>query len=116
MARVCFVSKVRPDRLDEYRARHAAVWPEMLEALRDCGWRDYHLFLAPDGLLVGFVDVDDYDAAQAAMAQTGVNARWQAEMGEFFVADDTAPDEGMVRLEQVFHLESQLAEAGLPTG
>ncbi|KQT96729.1 L-rhamnose mutarotase [Sanguibacter sp. Leaf3] len=116
MARVCFVSKVRPDRLDEYRARHAAVWPEMLEALRDCGWRDYHLFLAPDGLLVGFVDVDDYDAAQAAMGQTGVNARWQTEMGEFFVADDTAPDEGMVRLEQVFHLESQLAEAGLPTG
>ena len=49
MARVCFVSKVRPDRLDEYRARHAAVWPEMLEALRDCGWRDYHLFLRDDG-------------------------------------------------------------------
>lgn len=116
MARVCFVSKVRLDRLDEYRERHAAVWPEMLEALRDCGWRDYHLFLAPDGLLVGFVDVDDYDAAQAAMAQTGINARWQAEMSEFFVADDTAPDEGMVRLEQVFHLEAQLAEAGLPTG
>lgn len=116
MARVCFVSQVRPDRLDEYRERHAAVWPEMLEALRDCGWRDYHLFLSPSGLLVGFVDVDDYDAAQAAMAQTGVNARWQAEMSEFFVSDDTAPDEGMVRLEQVFHLETQLAGAGLAEG
>ena len=116
MTRICFVSQVRPDRLEEYRARHAAVWPEMLEALRDSGWSDYHLFLAPSGQLVGFVETDDYTAAQAAMARTGVNARWQAEMAEFFVAQDgTAPDEGMIRLEEVFHLEGQLAAAGLPT-
>lgn len=115
MPRVCFVSQVRPDRLEEYRERHAAVWPEMLEALRDAGWADYHLYLSPTGLLIGFVETDDYAAAQAAMALTGVNARWQAEMAEFFVAEDgTAPDEGMVRLEEVFHLESQLAAAGLP--
>lgn len=49
MTRVCFVSRVRPDRLDEYRRRHAAVWPEMLEALRDSGWRDYHLYLTRTG-------------------------------------------------------------------
>lgn len=115
MARVCFVSQVRPDRLEEYRERHAAVWPEMLEALRDSGWTDYHLFLSASGQLVGFVETDDYEAAQQAMARTGVNARWQAEMAEFFVASDgTAPDEGMVRLEEVFHLEGQLLAAGLP--
>lgn len=115
MPRVCFVSQVRPDRLEEYRERHAAVWPDMLEALRDCGWRDYHLYLSPQGLLVGFVETEDYAAAQAAMAQTEVNARWQREMGEFFVADDARPDEGMLRLEEVFFLEGQLAAAGLPT-
>jgi len=115
VARVCFVSQVDPARLDEYRERHAAVWPEMLEALRDCGWRDYHLFLSPEGLLVGFVEVDDYEQVQAAMGRTAVNARWQAEMGQFFVSDETAPDEGMVLLDQVFHLETQLTDAGLPT-
>ena len=115
MSRVCFVSQVRPDRLAEYRERHAAVWPDMLEALRDAGWSDYHLFLSPSGLLVGFVETDDYANIQAAMALTEVNARWQAEMGEFFVADDTRPDEGMLRLEEVFHLEGQLAAAGLRT-
>ncbi len=114
MTRVCFVSRVRPDRLDEYRERHAAVWPEMLEALRDTGWRDYHLFLAPDGRLVGFLETDDYAAAQAAMAATEVNARWQARMSEFFV-DPGNPDEGFVLLDEVFHLEGQLAAAGLPT-
>ena len=49
--RVCFTLRVRPDRLDEYRRRHRAVWPEMLEALRSTGWRNYSLFLAEDGLL-----------------------------------------------------------------
>ena len=33
MERVCFQLQVRADRLDEYRERHAAVWPEMLAAL-----------------------------------------------------------------------------------
>ncbi|HEX8928725.1 MAG TPA: L-rhamnose mutarotase, partial [Actinomycetota bacterium] len=43
--RVCFLLQVRPDRVDEYRARHERVWPDMLAALRDAGWRDYSLFL-----------------------------------------------------------------------
>ncbi len=32
---------------------HVRVWPEMLEPLRQSGWRNYSLFLRPDGLLVG---------------------------------------------------------------
>ncbi|KQR08413.1 L-rhamnose mutarotase [Cellulomonas sp. Leaf334] len=114
MTRVCFVSRVRPDRLDEYRSRHSAVWPEMLEALRDTGWRDYSLFLSGDGLLVGYLETDDYAAAQEAMTRTAVNPRWQAEMSEFFV-DDGNPDEGFTVLDEVFHLEDQLRAAGLDT-
>jgi len=53
MERVCFLLRVRPDRLEEYRARHRAVWPEMLEALSATGWRNYSLFVDDDGLLVG---------------------------------------------------------------
>ena len=51
MTRVCFTLQVRPDRLDEYRQQHTTVWPAMLRALRDAGWRDYQLFLREDGLL-----------------------------------------------------------------
>ncbi|WP_265520431.1 L-rhamnose mutarotase [Oerskovia flava] len=112
---VCFVSRVRPERLAEYRAAHAAVWPEMLEALRDTGWRDYRLFLGEDGLLVGVLVTDDYERAQRAMAATEVNARWQAAMGDFFAASEGRPDEGFVLLDEVFHLEGQLERAGLPT-
>ncbi len=109
--RYCFELHVKPERMDEYKRRHAAVWPEMLRALRDTGWHNYSLFMRPDGLLIGYVESDDLTAAQAAMALTDVNARWQAEMGEFFVDLDVAPDEGFVLLEEVFNLEDQLAAA-----
>jgi L-rhamnose mutarotase len=111
--RVCFTLQVNPDMLDEYRRRHAAVWPDMLTALRDAGWRDYSLFLAPDGLLVGYFHTDDLAAAQAAMAATDVNDRWQREMAPFFVAPPGGrADTGMRVLDEVFHLETQLETNG----
>jgi L-rhamnose mutarotase len=107
--RYCFLLRVRPERLEEYRRRHAAVWPEMLQALAETGWRNYSLFLADDGLLVGYVEADDLQASVEAMARTEVNARWQAEMAPFFMdLDGRGPDEGFVLLEEVFHLEDQL--------
>jgi len=103
--RACFLLRVRPDRLDEYKRRHEAVWPEMLDALRAAGWGNYSLFLAADGLLVGYVEVEDFAAALAAMEATDVNARWQAEMAEFFaLPSGERPDTGLQRLEEVFHL------------
>jgi L-rhamnose mutarotase len=101
MERVCFQLQVRSDRLDEYRARHRAVWPEMLDALREAGWRNYSLFLREDGLLVGYVETDDFEAAQRAIAATEVNERWQRDMAPFF---DARADHALVRLEEVFHL------------
>ena len=109
--RVCFRSSVQPGLIDEYRRRHAAVWPEMLEALRDTGWHDYQLFLREDGLLVGTLVTDDLAAAQAAMEQTSVNSRWQADMAPFFDLPDGRPDRGMHLLDLVFDLDAQLAAA-----
>jgi L-rhamnose mutarotase len=106
--RHCFLLRVRPERMEEYRRRHAAVWPEMLAALAETGWRNYSLFLSDDGLLVGYVEADDLRASLAAMARTEVNARWQDEMAPFFAGLEGGPDEGLVLLEEVFHLEDQL--------
>jgi L-rhamnose mutarotase len=102
MERVCLLLRVKPDRLDEYRARHHGVWPEMLDALRGAGWANYSLFLRADGLLVGYLETEDFAAAQAAMDATDVNARWQADMAPFF---ESGPDQGFERLEEVFHLD-----------
>ena len=106
MPRYCFLLQVRPELLAEYRERHRRVWPEMLDALRDAGWRNYSLFARDDGLLVGYVEADDLDAAQQAMAATDVNRRWQAEMARYFVGLDGRPaDEELLLLEEIFHLE-----------
>jgi len=102
--------------LDEYRRRHAEVWPELLEALRDAGWRRYSLFLRDDGLLIGYAEADDLAAAQERVARTEVNARWQASMSELFAAiEGAAPDESWELVPEVFNLEDQLVRAGLPT-
>ncbi len=109
MPRYCFLLQVRPERLEEYRERHRAVWPEMLRALSDSGWRNYSLFAGADGLLVGYVESDDLAAAQVAMAHTEVNSRWQREMAPFFTGlAGRAPDQGFALLQEVFHLEDQL--------
>ena len=64
MPRYCLLGHVDPNRLDEYREVHRAVWPDLLEALRDAGWRNYSLFLRDDGLLIGYAEADDLAAAQ----------------------------------------------------
>jgi L-rhamnose mutarotase len=104
--RVCFLLKVRPERLAEYKRRHKSVWPEMLDALRETGWSNYSLFLRDDGLLVGYLETADFHAALKGMAAREVNERWQREMAPFFEAlDGRRPDEGMLPLEEVFHLD-----------
>jgi L-rhamnose mutarotase len=111
MERVCFQLNIKPDRVAEYTARHAGVWPEMLRALAATGWHNYSLFLRADGLLVGYFETPSLADAVAGMQAEPVNTRWQAEMAEFFVnLGDAAPDTGFLRLAEVFHLEDQLAD------
>jgi len=108
MHRVCFVLQVRPERLAEYKERHKNVWPEMRQALRETGWGNYSLFLRPDGMLVGYLETDDFERARAGMAAREVNARWQKEMGEFFTnPPGVRPDQAMMPLEEVFHLAEE---------
>lgn len=108
MERICFALQVRPERIDEYKQRHQAVWPEMQQALAETGWRNYSLFLRPDGLLIGYLETDDFEQARSEMARRAVNDRWQSEMAGFFVTTNgTTPDRAMSPLEEVFHLEGQ---------
>ncbi len=104
--RVCFLLKVRKERLEEYKERHKEVWAEMRQALTETGWGNYSLFLRDDGLLVGYLETPDFNAALEGMAKREINAKWQASMGPFFEdLEGRRPDEGMFRLEEIFHLD-----------
>ena len=107
MQRVGFLLKVKPDKLAEYTARHQAVWPEMLAALRRAGWHNYSLFLREDGLLFGYFETpENFQAALAAMATEEINAKWQADMAPFFEnLSGAQADQSMLQLAEVFHLD-----------
>lgn len=111
MTRVCFELRVKPELLDEYVARHSPVWPEMLAEIEAAGRRNYSLFLAEGGRLIGYYETDDDEAAQAYLAASPVAARWEAEMSRFFVGLDGRADQAATPLREVFNLADQLAAA-----
>jgi L-rhamnose mutarotase len=105
MQRVCFTLKLRKDRISEYVERHRTVWPEMQAALRDTGWGNYTLFLAPEGLLIGYLETEDFAEARRLMQQLPINKRWQVEMAPYFEPTGEAPDQSMQPLPELFHLD-----------
>ncbi len=98
MQRTCFTIKIKAERIDEYKVWHATVWPEMLQALTSCGFRNYSLFMRPDAMVFGYLESDDLASANNCMAREDVNARWQAEMAPFF---EYVPSDLWI---EVFHL------------
>lgn len=111
MQRICFQLQVKPDRIEAYRTAHAAVWPDMLEALERTGWHNYSIFLRPDGLVIGYFETDDLQACLDGMAAEEVNARWQTAMADNFVDLDVPADQAFLYLPEVFNLDAQLARA-----
>ncbi len=106
MKRIGFMLKVKPDKIAEYKRQHQQVWPQMLDALRIAGWHNYSLFLAEDGLLFGYLETPiDLSTANAAIAASEVNTRWQQLMAPYFESPDSSrPDQMLMELEEVFHL------------
>ena len=106
MQRICWVAKVKSDCLEQYKELHRNVWPEMQEALRQTGWHNYSIYLRDDGLLIGYLETEDFEAARAGMAKLEVNTRWQAQTGPLFEQlEGRRPDESFSPLVEVFHLD-----------
>ena len=79
MSHYAWVLEVRPGYEEEYKRRHDQIWPEMTEALRAAGVRNYNIFR--HGLtLFGYFETDDLGKTRAALAQSEVNRRWGEHM------------------------------------
>lgn len=104
MERIAFTMRLLPGAEAEYRERHARVWPDMIQALRDGGVSNYSIYLL-EQTLVGVFDVEDFERFRAHMAGQGVNERWQADMARL-IDPCTDPATGFHRrLEEVFRLD-----------
>ena len=85
---------------------HNDVWPDMLEALRKTGWRNYSIFANDDGLIFGYFEAEnDFATSLKGMSTEEVNCRWQQFMAPYFeIPSGTRPDNMMIELDEVFHL------------
>jgi L-rhamnose mutarotase len=102
MARSAFVLTIKPDRVEEYVAAHADVWPEMRAALTASGIHNYSIFLHGN-LAFGYLESDDFDHAYAHLAGQPVNQRWQDAMADLL--DVRVADAGPAPLPEIFRLD-----------
>ncbi len=100
--RIAFRLRVRPDRIEDYIEEHRHVWPEMLDALRAAGYRNYTIFRSGTDMF-GYFECDDAAAAAAHMAAQDVNTRWQDAMAELL--EQRVEGGGPEPLEPVFRLD-----------
>lgn len=76
----------------------------MQNALREAGWSNYSLFLAPGGLLIGYLETNSFDEALRKIKVLTVNEQWQIEMAPFFDSTQEKADDRMRALPEIFHL------------
>ena len=102
--RVCFQLQFDPTNLPQYIEDHRAVWPEMQQALVNCGWHNYSLFYRPDGYAIGYFETDvSFETACQRMDETSINAKWQAAMSKYTPSGNT-PLLGAAELQHYFYL------------
>ena len=101
MKQVCFLLRLKRDRIDDYLKAHQ-VWPELLDVMREAGIRNYSLFLREDGMVVGCLEAENPEESLRKVAETEVSRRWEDGMAEYFEDDGGGVEE---RLRQYFHME-----------
>lgn len=100
--RVSFKLAVRPGFEEDYRRRHEAVYPDLLQAFRELGVKTYSIFM--DGTtLFAYMEVEDFDTAMRALERHPANIRWQAFMADILIAGEDGRT--MEILPEVFHFE-----------
>lgn len=107
MKRYGMVIRVRPEKLDEYRRLHTAVWPEVLRMLAECNIRNYSIY-HKDGYLFSYFEYlgSDFAADMARMAADPATQQWWSVCKPCQEPLSTrAPGEWWADMEEVFHCD-----------
>lgn len=81
MKRYGSVIGIRPEKIAEYKALHAAVWPTVLAQIQRSQIRNYTIYLRePENLLFGHFEYHgtDFEADMARMAADPQTQAWWA--------------------------------------
>lgn len=104
MEQIAFTMRLKAGQADEYRRRHDAIWPELVDLLRAAGIGDYSIFLdEPTGTLFAVLRRTP-DHRMAGLPDEPVMRRWWAHMRDIMATNaDGSPV--VVPLLPMFHLE-----------
>jgi len=71
------VCTLKPERIEEYKKLHAAVWPEVLAMIKKCNLQNYSIFLK-DELLFSYFEYtgDDFKTDMEKMGNDPATQRW----------------------------------------
>ena len=107
MKRYGSVIGVRPEAVEEYKKRHANVWPEVLDMIRRCNIRNYSIYLRDD-LLFGYFEYhgSDFEADMAKMSADPKTQEWWKLVGPMQLPfESRSKGEWWANMEEVFHVD-----------
>jgi len=103
---------IKPEKLDEYRRLHAAVWPAVLDMISKCNLRNYSIYhrQLDDGkhYLFSYFEYlgDDFEADMARMAADPDTQRWWDVCMPCQLPLETRDEsEWWAAMDEVFHYE-----------
>ena len=99
--------RLKPGNAQSYREYHAAVWPEVLEMIRDCNITNYSIFFKDDILFSYFeYSGTDIKSDWAKMAAHRKTQEWWAVMEPMQQPLATRQEgEWWAEMEEVFHMD-----------
>jgi len=107
MTRYGMVLKVRPEKLEEYKKLHAAVWSDVLKMISECNIRNYSIY-HKDGYLFSYFEYhgSDYAADMKKMADDPTTQKWWEVCTPCQEPLETrAEGEWWAKMEEVFHYD-----------
>jgi len=100
---IAFKMKLYPGFKEEYRKRHAEVWPELRQLLKQYGISDYCIFLDEETNILFAVQKLEKKDPPIDLRNHPVMKRWWDHMADIMeVHPDNSPV--AIPLEMVFHL------------
>ncbi len=103
MKRLAFKMKLNPGMKEEYKKRHAAIWPELKKLLHDSGVRDYSIFLDEETNTLFAVQKVEGEGGSQDLGQTEIVQKWWAYMADIMETNsDNSPVS--IPLEEVFYM------------
>jgi L-rhamnose mutarotase len=105
--RYASVIKVKPEKLEEYKALHANPWPGVNQMLKQCNIQNYSIFYR-DGYLFSYFEYtgSDFEADMEKMAKDSLTQEWWKLTDPCQIPVETA-GEGVwwADMEELYHLD-----------